>query len=131
MRNILVIGGSGIMGTAAIQAVRETYGSNAFIIANWYGKENKEFKIDGANHTLFGDITQSECHDSIRGVKGDQFDYLFYATAVGDVGFPIKNATNEQIERSNRLSFAPLTILEKKFQIRTIVSLIFFFCIIS
>ena len=30
MSNFLVIGGTGVMGTSAIQAIREKYGDNAF-----------------------------------------------------------------------------------------------------
>ena len=56
MANFLVIGGSGVMGTAAIQAVRETFGKEANIVANWYGKEDTGLKIEDANHTLFGDV---------------------------------------------------------------------------
>ena len=34
MGKFLVIGGTGVMGTAAIQAVRKVYGKDAKIIAN-------------------------------------------------------------------------------------------------
>ena len=122
MGNFLVIGGSGVMGTVAVQAIREAFGFEAYIIGNWYGKEDPEYKIEGADYTLYGDITQSSCLKSINAIKGNQFDYLFYATAMGDVGFPIKEATQEQINRSNSLSFDPLPILEESFQIGTIVT---------
>ena len=45
MSNFLVIGGTGVMGTAAIKAVREKFGDTATILANWYGKEEPGFSI--------------------------------------------------------------------------------------
>ena len=47
MNNFLVIGGTGVMGTAAIKAIREKFGDNANIMANWYGKEEPGFNIEG------------------------------------------------------------------------------------
>ena len=39
MHNFLVIGGSGVMGHAAIKAIRTKFGNDATIIANWFGKK--------------------------------------------------------------------------------------------
>ncbi len=122
MGSYLIIGGSGVMGSAAIKAVKEKFGEETVIIANWYGKEDPDFKIEGANHTVFGDITSDSCIEEIKNVGGDEYDYLFYATALGEVGFPIKESTKEQIEHSNRISFNPLQKLEDEFQIKTMVA---------
>ena len=35
MNNFLVIGGTGVMGTAAIKAIHEKFGDTANILANW------------------------------------------------------------------------------------------------
>lgn len=121
MGNFLVVGGSGVMGTAAIKAVREVFGEDANIVANWYGKEDTGLKIEGANHTLFGDVTDPQCLADIK-AQATQYDYLFYATALGDVGIPIKNATQEQITKSNQLSFDPIPMLEEALDIGTIVT---------
>ena len=121
MGNFLVIGGSGVMGTAAIQAVREVFGEEANVVANWYGREDTGLKIEHANHTLFGDVTDPKCLEAIRSQATD-YDYMFYATALGDVGIPIKNATPEQIAQSNRLSFDPIPMLEEALNIGTIVA---------
>ena len=43
MGNFLVIGGSGVMGQAAIKAVRKKFGNKANIIANWYGKGGYQY----------------------------------------------------------------------------------------
>ena len=112
MGKFLVIGGTGVMGTAAIQAVRKVFGKDAVIIANWYGKEIPGFKVDDADHTIFGDITDPKCIDSIRSIDSGKFDTMFYATALGEVGTPIKDATQEQIDKSNHLSFLPILNLE-------------------
>ena len=66
MGNFLVIGGSGVMGQAAIKAVRTKFGSEANIIANWFGKGDTEFTIDGANKTIFGDISDTNCVNKIK-----------------------------------------------------------------
>lgn len=121
MGNFLIIGGSGVMGTAAIQAVREVYGDDANIVANWYGKEDTGLKIEGANHTLFGDVTDPQCMKAIQAMAS-RYEYMFYATALGDVGIPIKNATAEQIARSNQLSFDPIPVMENELEIGTIVA---------
>lgn len=129
MGNFLVIGGTGVMGTAAIQAVRKVYGQEAMIVANWYGKEIPEFKVDDADHTIFGDITDPKCIDSIRSINSGKFDTMFYATALGEVGTPIKDATQEQIDHSNKLSFLPILNLENLFEIDTIVAYSTFYVI--
>ncbi len=129
MGNFLVIGGTGVMGSAAIQAVRKQYGSEARILANWYGKEEPGFEIEGADETLFGDITDPGLLDKIRAFGTGGFEYLFYATALGDVGTPIKDATQEQIEKSNRLSFDPIPKLEAALDVKTIVTYSTFYTI--
>jgi hypothetical protein len=105
MKYFLIIGGTGVMGTSAIQAIREHFDKNIVIIANWYGKEIPEFQIEGADHTIFGDINNSECREKIKAYNNGKFEYMFYATALGDVGIPIKDATQDQLTRSNTLSF--------------------------
>jgi hypothetical protein len=129
MGNFLVIGGSGVMGQAAIKAVRTKFGSEANIIANWFGKEDAEFTIEGANKTIFGDISDTNCLNKIKTENSGQFDYMFYATALGEVGVPIKEAEPESIAQSNRLSFDPIPVLEKHLDIKTIVTYSTFYVI--
>lgn len=122
MGYFLIIGGTGVMGTAAIQAIRAEYGEEAIIIANWYGKEIPGFKIENTNHTIFGDITDPHCVNQLKAFNSGKFDYMFYATALGEVGFPILNTTPEQIAQSNKLSFDPIITLENTLKIGTIVA---------
>ena len=121
MANFLVIGGSGVMGTAAIRAVQKTFGKEANIVANWYGKEDTGLTIEHANHTLFGDITDPQCLADIK-AKATSYEYLFYATALGEVGTPIHKASPEKIALSNRLSFDPLSMLEDALEVGTMVA---------
>ncbi|MCG8553741.1 MAG: hypothetical protein MJD61_00410, partial [Proteobacteria bacterium] len=60
MANFLVIGGSGVMGTAAIQAVRKFFGKEANIVANWYGKEDTGLKISAIQ--AHGPICRPDVH---------------------------------------------------------------------
>lgn len=122
MGHFLVIGGTGVMGTAAIQAVRKVHGNSAIIVANWFGKEVPGFKIDNADHTIFGDITDPQCLSQIKSFNSGNYDYMFYATALGEVGFPIGDTTQDQIAQSNRLSFDPISVLENSLNIGTIVT---------
>ncbi len=123
MGNFLVIGGTGVMGSAAIKAIRTTFGKDANILVNWFGKkEDPDLKIDGVDATLFGDITDPECLKTIQKLQPGKFDYLFYATALGDVGTPIADCTPEQIKNSNRLSFDPIPVLENTLEIDTLVA---------
>lgn len=117
------------MGQAAIKAVRHKFGKDANIIANWFGKENPEFTIEGANKTIFGDIADPNCVDEIQADTKGQFDYMFYATALGEVGVPIAEALPESIAQSNRLSFDPIPDLEQQLDIKTIVAYSTFYVI--
>ncbi|QPJ65876.1 MAG: hypothetical protein G3M78_10915 [Candidatus Nitrohelix vancouverensis] len=129
MSNFLIIGGTGVMGTAAIEAIRTHFGSEARILANWYGKEIPGFTIEGADETLFGDITSPECVDRIEQFSSGEFDYMFYATALGEVGTAIGNATAEKIAKSNQLSFDPIPQLEDRLNVKTIVAYSTFYTI--
>jgi hypothetical protein len=122
MSHHLIIGGSGVMGTAAIRAVRERFGREAVIVANWFGKEDPAFTIEGADHTVFGDISDAGFINGLRKFNNGKFDYMFYATALGEVGFPIKDSTPEQIAGSNKLSFDPIAKLEEALTIGAIVT---------
>ena len=129
MKYFLIIGGTGVMGTSAIKAIRKHFGRNVVIIANWYGKEIPGFHISDADHTIFGDINNPSCRKQIEVFNNARFDYMFYATALGDVGIPIKDATQEQIDRSNKLSFDPIPQLEDRFDIGTTVAYSTFYTI--
>ncbi|MEK9628927.1 MAG: hypothetical protein VW455_07880 [Nitrospinota bacterium] len=129
MSKFLVIGGSGVMGQAAIKAVREKYGDEANIIANWFGKEDPGFTIEGATKTIFGDISDPSCIAEIQAENDEPFEYMFYATALGEVGVPIAEASEESITQSNRLSFDPIPVLEEKLNIKTIVTYSTFYVI--
>ncbi len=122
MKYFLVVGGTGVMGTAAIQGVREVFGSDAVIVANWFGKEDTGVPVEGADHTIFGDINDAECLGKLKNFNGGKYEYMFYATALGDVGFPINDSTPAQIERSNALSFDPILKLEASMDIGTITT---------
>ncbi|MFQ5482716.1 MAG: hypothetical protein ACE5ER_08150 [Nitrospinaceae bacterium] len=117
----VIIGGTGVMGTAAIQGLREHFKSEARVVANWFGKENPGFEVDQADVTVFGDVSTTECLDRIKAAAGGPIDYLFYATALGAVGFPIKEANPEQIAQSNHLSFDPMKTMEAHLDVDTIV----------
>lgn len=129
MSSFLVIGGSGVMGQAAIKAVRAKFGGEANIIANWFGKEEPGFSIEGANKTIFGDISDPNCVKEISAENQELFDYMFYATALGEVGVPIAEAQKDSIAQSNRLSFDPIPMLEDRLNIKTIVTYSTFYVI--
>ena len=129
MINFLVIGGSGGMGQAAIKATRAKFGSDATIIANWFGKEEPEYTIEGATKTIFGDISDPNCAKKILVENKEPFDYMFYATALGEVGIPIAEAQKDSILQSNRISFDPIPMLEERLNIKTIVTYSTFYVI--
>jgi hypothetical protein len=129
MSNFLVVGGTGVMGTSAIKAVRNKYGNNANILANWYGKEEPGFTIEGADETLFGDINDPQVLEKIKNYNNGKFDTLFYATALGEVGVPIAEATPESVSLSNQLSFDPILKLESELDVKTIVAYSTFYVI--
>ena len=103
MEKHLVIGATGVMGTAAIRAVREAHGDDADVTGVWYGRESVAPAVDGVDRLLRIDIGDDDAIGRIADAAGIRFDWCFYATALGDVGFPISDATAEQIAHSNRL----------------------------
>lgn len=119
---LLVIGATGVAGGAGIRAARYCFGQEAHITALWYGRPEPEFRVDGADITLFGDITDSQVYHEIAAQADNEFDWCLYATAHGEVGFPIDEATPEQIAASNRLSYDPLLQLEERLNLGTIVA---------
>ena len=129
MKNFLVIGGTGVMGTAAIQAVRTHFGSDVNIVANWFGKEVDDFTIENIDTTIFGDITDPACVEKLKSAISGSYDYLFYATALGEVGTPIQEATAESIQQSNRISFDPIPKLEADLAPGTLVAYSTFYTI--
>ena len=129
MSNFLVIGGSGVMGQAAIKAIRTKFGSDANIIANWFGKEESKYTIEGATKTIFGDISDPNCVNKLLKENKDPFDFMFYATALGEVVIPIAESQNDSIIQSNRISFDPIPMLEYRLNIRSIVAYSTFYVI--
>jgi hypothetical protein len=121
MQQILVIGATGVMGTAAIRAVRKVHGDDARITGVWYGREDNAPEVAGVDRLLFADIGAESAVDDLAAAAGRAFDWCFYATALGDVGFPVGEATPEQIAASNKLSFDPLPHLEAGLEIGTLV----------
>ncbi|MDH4228436.1 MAG: hypothetical protein OEW11_01665 [Nitrospirota bacterium] len=121
-QRFLVIGGTGVAGGAAIEAVHRHYGKDAHVTALWYGRKQEELAIEGAHTVLFGDISNPQAWDSIEAASGRAYTALFYATALGDVGFPSYQASAGQIAESNRLSFDPLPQLEKRFDCAAVFS---------
>lgn len=117
----LVIGGTGVAGSAAIEAVRRHFAADSDITALWYAKQRADMQINGANRAVFGDITDDASLEAIADAAGESFDYVFFATAIGDVGFPIAAATPEQIAAACRVSFDPMVRLEQRFSVGTIV----------
>ena len=121
MQQFLVIGATGVMGTAAIRAVREIHGDDAHVIGVWYGREDNAPEVPGVDRLLFADIGADDAIEVLADRAGERFDWCFFATALGDVGFPVGEATPEQVATSNHLSFDPLPRLEAGLEIGTLV----------
>ena len=122
MKRFLVIGATGVAGGAGIEAIRRHFDGDHHITALWYGRGDEGQQVEGADLTLYGDISDPAFLDQIAAEAGDRFDWCLYATALGDVGFPSSDATPEQVADSNRLSFDPLPVLEARFEIGAFIS---------
>lgn len=121
-KKFLIIGGTGVAGSAAIRAIRDHFGKAAAVTALWYGRKREDLSIEGADNSIFGDITDPDTLSQVGKEAGKQFHFAFFATALGDVGFPIKEATPRQISDACSVSFDPLLRLEEEFSIGTIVA---------
>lgn len=124
---MLVIGATGVAGGAGIRAARQCFGDSVHITGVWFGKPNPELSVPGTDLTLFGDISDPSTYRLITERNGSAYDWCLYATALGEVGFPIEEATPEQIAESNRLSFDPLLELERRLELKAIVAYSTFF----
>ena len=117
MPNILVIGATGVAGTAAILASRDEFGREARITGVWHGHGVSGEPAEGLDAGIEGDVSAPDFVARLRQQAGGSFDYLFFATAVGDVGFPVNEATPEQIEKACRISFDPLVRLASELRV--------------
>ncbi len=122
MKQIVVVGGTGVAGTAAIRASREHFRDGARITAVWFGRKEESVAIEGAHSVLFGDVTTAATRETIRAAVGDAIDILFFATARGDVGFPIVETTPAQIAEACVVSFDPLLAFEREFRCELLVA---------
>lgn len=112
----LIIGGSGEAGQSAIQAIRSS-DPNAFIITSTTTNE----PVSNANLTLFGKraepgLTNSILDDFEKHGRSKQIKALIYTPALGEVGFPIEESTNEQINNTLGICLDPMVCLEKEFE---------------
>jgi len=121
-KRFLVIGATGVAGTAAIESVRQHYGNGAEVTALWYGPPPEGETIAGADHSLRMDITTPDAVETIRQAAGDVFDFCFFAMARGEVGFPIERSTPEQVAEACRVSVDPLQTLETGLSIGVLVA---------
>jgi hypothetical protein len=122
MKQVVVVGGTGVAGTAAIRASREFYGEAARITAVWFARKEEALDIPGADAAIFGDVTDPACRARIAESTGGAADVLFYATARGEVGFPIADAAPEQVREAFVLSFDPLLTFERELRCERIVA---------
>jgi hypothetical protein len=122
MKQIVVVGGTGVAGTAAIRASRERFGNDARVTAVWFARKEEAITVEGADAVLFGDVTTDETRGRLRGVTGDAIDILFFATARGDVGFPIAESTPAQVAEACVVSFDPLLAFEREFRCGLLVA---------
>ncbi|ROR34609.1 hypothetical protein [Inmirania thermothiophila] len=127
MRRFLVIGATGVAGGAAIRAVRRFFGEEAEVTGVWYGRPGSVEAVEGVDRLVFGDAAEPQTLEAVAREAGERFDWCFFATAMGEVGFPIREATPEQIAQSNRLSFDPLPRIEQRFEVGTLVAYSTFF----
>jgi len=116
----IVIGATGVAGTAAIRAIRHRFGDRADITAVWFGRP--EDPPPGADRAVVADVTAPDFVETLRREAGESFDFLFFATARGEVGFPVRDATTEQVAEADRYSFTPLLRLEAGLSVTTLVA---------
>ncbi|MGV3666472.1 MAG: hypothetical protein ACO1NV_10085 [Leptospira bouyouniensis] len=112
----LIIGGAGEAGQSAITAIR-SIDPSSFIISTTTTNE----PVSNSDLTLFGKraepgLTNSIVEDLERLGRSNQIQALIYTPALGEVGFPIAESTNEQIKDTLGICLDPMMDLEKKFQ---------------
>lgn len=112
----LIIGGAGEAGQSAITAIR-SIDPSSFIISTTTTNE----PVSNSDLTLFGKraepgLTNSIVEDLERLGRSNQIQALIYTPALGEVGFPIAESTNEQIKDTLGICLDPMVDLEKKFQ---------------
>lgn len=115
---VLIVGATGVAGGAAARAVKDKYGKEAEVVGLWHGPDPEaDVKVDSVDSLFFADVSQPDIDSIIERNAGRTFDFLFYATARGDVGFPIAETTEKQRTEADKLSFDPLPMLEERLNV--------------
>jgi len=123
----LVVGATGVAGRSAIEALREQFGESVEIVGLWHGDEPDQAARIPIDRGFSCDVADSGAPALVGDRVGRQFDFLFFATARGDVGFPIHEADEAQIAEAERVSFLPIRAFEQQFAIGKIVGYSTFF----
>ena len=128
MKNIVVIGASGVGGGSAVLANRlfwESRGEECFIV----GTHHKPGRVvPGANATVPLDVTnpnwlsQLTLSNQGQNVVKMVYDYGFFCFARGEVGFPAEEATELQKENAFAMSVQPLLDMEASGLFKTLVA---------
>ncbi|TGK21901.1 SDR family NAD(P)-dependent oxidoreductase [Leptospira fluminis] len=113
----LIVGGSGAAGQSAIQAFHEDRNDsdrNWRIIATTSGEDS----VQGADKTL-KHIGLEDADDAILKIiealkTEDPVDVLVYTPARGNLGYPVSQTPEEDIEEGLKFCYDPMLELEKK-----------------
>ncbi|MDF3819715.1 hypothetical protein P3G55_07395 [Leptospira sp. 96542] len=115
-KSFLIIGGSGEAGRSAIQQLKAENPDHLVVATT-----TTESPIVGADLTLFGKNAEpglaKKIKEDLEARKiTTNFDVVIYTPALGEVGFPIQESTQDQINRALQISFDPMLEIETTFK---------------
>ena len=104
--NILIVGGSGVAGQAAIRALRQFNPA-----AQIWATSSKDGDVPGATQTIrHVDLNNA---DAIKNLKAfdQKLDFLFYTPAFGSVGGPVAEAQRDDVTKALGFCLDPMVEL--------------------
>jgi hypothetical protein len=105
--NYLLVGATSTAGQAAISAIRE-HDNSSYII----GTTSKDNDVTGCDRTCRNvNLVNEDAVEKILNSISEKIDYILFTPAYGPLGFPVQEATEEQINEALAFSYKPFVSL--------------------
>jgi hypothetical protein len=114
---VLIVGGSGVAGQCAIQAVKKFEPGSKL-----YATTSKDTDVPGATETIRNiDLNKPEDIAKLKAFNGG-LDYLFYTPAFVSVGNPVAHASREEVIKAKAFCLDPMVALTEAIRPRMTVA---------
>lgn len=106
MNHAVIVGGGGSAGQSALAAIRREFPS-----ARVTGTTSGSADLPGYDSTIHAVDLNQDVVDRVAAQAGSSVDVLIFTPAFGPLGFPVREATEAQVEEALRFSVRPMVQL--------------------